>query len=187
MRLLLVLTVPALLGVRAWAAGVDPAVTLVRVQFEAGAAWFQPWSSGTTFHAGSGYIKPFGAASYSCGTGYAEASRHPAPAGVAAWFAAHAIDQNPLFCVYRLKDGDLYVYDYLIGHVQLDAASDVRSDAVVNIVVGGSGIFSGASGVWTGTTDGRGVLTAVRPDYRLPASILKLMDGYLRHAAPAPH
>lgn len=169
----------------------DPAVTTVRVEFEAGAGFFVPWSSGTTFHAGIGYIKPWGAASYSCGTGYAEAREHPAPAGFAAWFTAHSIDDNPLFCVYRLDDGDLYAYDYLIGHAQLDAARDVRNDEVVNIIVGGTRRFQGASGVWTGTTDGRGAMQEVRGAYSLPATILKLMDGYVREAppvaAPTPH
>lgn len=166
------------------APGADPALTPVRVEFEAGAGFFEAWSSGTTFHAGIGYIKPFGAARYSCGTGYAEAREHPSPPGIAQWFAANAIDQNPLFCVYRLKDGDLYAYDYLIGHVQLDPPNDVRNDEVVNLVIGGSGRFRGASGVWTGTTDGRGTLVEVRSGYRLPATILKLMDGYVRDAPP---
>jgi len=173
------------LGLASPANAADPAVTPVRLEFEAGAAFFQPWSSGTTFHSGVGYLKPFGAASYHCGTGYAEAREHPAPAGLAAWFAANAIDQNPLFCIYRLDEGDLYAYDYLIGHVQLDAARDVRNDEVVNIVVGGTGRFQGASGVWTGTTDGRGAMKEVRSGYALPATILKLMDGYVRHGPPA--
>jgi len=155
-------------------------VTPITLNFEAGAAFYEDWSSGTTIHSGVGYIKPFGSASYSCGIDYVESKNFPAPEGAHDWMVDHSIDKNPLFCVYRLSTGDIYAWDYLVGHAYIVPEQDGRNSEVVNIVVGGSGDFAGASGVWVGTTDGRGQVQSIREDLSLPQSIMKLMDGYIR-------
>jgi len=157
-------------------------VTPITLNFEAGAAFYEDWPSGKTIHSGVGYIKPFGSADYSCGVDYAESKDFPSPAGAHDWLVDHSIDKNPLFCVYRLATGDIYAWDYLVGHAYIVPEQDGRNSEVVNIVVGGSGQFTGASGVWVGTTDGRGQVQPIREDLSLPQSIMKLMDGYIRIA-----
>ena len=181
MKRVVLTAVMALFGTTTAISAADLPITSVQIEFEAGYSFFQPWTSGTTYHVGVGYIKPFGAASYTCGTGYKEAEKYPVPSGLEKWFISNSIDKNPLFCIYHLKDGDIFVRDYLIGHEKLDPTNNVRNDEVVDIVLGGSGNYRNASGVWTGTTDGRGDMKEVRPGYKLPASILKLMDGYIRY------
>ena len=170
----------AAIGVLAPAAAGDYNITPVKLQFEAGSGFFKPWPTGTTYHSGIGYIEPFGAASYTCGTGYKEVADYPLPESLKTWFAAHSDDKNPLFCVYRLKDGDIYAYDYLIGHIKNAPENNEHVDEIVNIVTGGTGAYKDASGIWSGTTPGRGEMKEVRPGYKLPDSILKLLDGYIR-------
>lgn len=152
-----------------------------KVQFEAGADHYAPWpGAARTVHAGIGYIEPFGAARYACGNGFAEEKQTPVPAELKTWFAAHAADKNPLFCVYRMADGDLHVYDVVIGN-QFDRADrNEHKDILVNVVVGGTGAYAGASGLWTGATLGRGAMKPLPNGAALPVSILKLMQGYLR-------
>ena len=155
-------------------------ITPVDVQLEAGSGFYQPWPSGQTIHAGVGYIQPFGAADYWCGTGYGEAAAYPDARQAMAWLLPHAIDSNPLFCIYRLPQGDLHVFDVLVGTIERSGSGIEKVDSVVNMVVGGTGEFARASGVWVGTTSGRGETTEVGGGIRLPASILKLMQGYVQ-------
>ncbi|MFT4197217.1 MAG: hypothetical protein QM601_04795 [Pseudoxanthomonas sp.] len=152
-----------------------------RIEFEAGAAYFNPWPQAErTVHSGIGYIEPFGAAHYACGNGFREQAEHPVPEELKAWFAGRAADKNPLFCVYRLRDGDLYAYDVVIGNQYDRPQANEHRDVLVNVVIGGTGAYQGASGIWTGATLGRGEKKEVQPGASLPASILKLMDGYVR-------
>ncbi len=154
--------------------------TPIAMQMEAGFAYFRPWTSGVTYHAGIGYLKPYGAAEYYCGTGYKEAESVTLSQPVKEWLLQRADDTNPLFCIYRMADGDIYAYDVLVGSVLLNDARNEHVDQVLNVVLGGTGKFKNASGFWVGTTAGRGQLKAIRPEWSLPDSILKLMEGYVR-------
>ncbi|MGC3981721.1 MAG: hypothetical protein QM808_10700 [Steroidobacteraceae bacterium] len=154
--------------------------TPITMQMEAGFSFFRPWSSGLTYHSGIGYLKPYGAAEYYCGTGYKEAASISLSQPVKDWLLQHADDTNPLFCIYRVSDGDIYTYDVLVGSVSLNEARNEHVDQVLNVVLGGTGKFKNASGFWVGTTSGRGQLKAIRPEWSLPDSILKLMEGYIR-------
>jgi hypothetical protein len=150
------------------------------IQFEAGAAQYTAWPGGTTIHSGIGYIEPYGQASYACGVNYPETKTWPMPAYLAELVKAQSSDSNPLFCIYTTKAGLLYVYDVVVGNVFLDAQSNEKQDQLINVIVGGTGAFTGATGFWEGLTQGRGALTTVAPNLQLPTSILKLMNGYLR-------
>jgi len=152
----------------------------IEMQLEAGAEFFDPWPSGKTIHSGVGYIRPFGATDYWCGVGYKEEEAFRNSREQHRWLIDNAIDSNPLFCIYRTQRGDLYVLDVLIGSIAKSDNSHEKQDSVTNIVLGGTNDFKDASGVWVGATSGRGEEREVAPGLMLPASILKLMDGYVR-------
>ncbi len=155
-------------------------ITTIEMQLEAGSAFYDAWPSGTTIHSGVGYIRPYGAADYWCGVNYEEAQAYPDRLAQNAELLAHSRDGNPLFCIYRMEQGDIYALDVLVGNVERTGKGIERLDTVVNVVLGGSGAFAGASGIWVGTTAGRGEGSEVAEGITLPASILKLMDGYVR-------
>jgi hypothetical protein len=152
----------------------------VRAALEAGAAFFSSWPTGKTIHAGTGYLPPYGAADYWCGVGYAEATAFPLDRVIAPWMLRNADDKKPLFCVYRTKGGDLYAYDILVGAIEKTEGTAEKRDALVNFIVGGTGDFAGATGLWVGTAAGRGATakTETGPDW--PKSIIKQMEGYIR-------
>lgn len=152
----------------------------VEIQFEAGSGYFEPWDSGTTIHSGVGYLHPFGASDYWCGIGYEEEREFPKIRESADFITNNAIDSNPLFCIYKTEEGSIYALDVLVGSIFRDDKNGERVDSVVNLIVGGTGLFENATGLWVGTTAGRGEMEEVAPDFHLPASILKLMDGYVR-------
>jgi hypothetical protein len=54
------------------------------------------------------------------------------------------------------------------------------------VIVGGTGAFQGATGLWVGLTQGQGKVSEVAPGRKLPESILKLMNGYVRVPAGRP-
>lgn len=160
-------------------------ITTIEMQLEAGSAFYEAWPSGMTIHSGVGYIRPYGRADYWCGVDYAEAEGFPPPQQDLAWLLEDAIDSNPLFCIYRMEEGDIYTYDILIGSIERAEEGIEKVDSVVNVVIGGTGDFADASGVWVGTTAGRGEGSEVAEGITLPASILKLMEGYMRLPAGA--
>ncbi|MGC3980451.1 MAG: hypothetical protein QM808_04240 [Steroidobacteraceae bacterium] len=163
------------------AGAVEFKIVPTSVTFEAGSGLYQQWpGGGVTWHSGIGYIEPFGQASYSCGVGYAEAKANPIPAHLIELVKSQTADTNPLFCIYTLKTGTLFVYDAVVGNVFTDSTTGERKDQLINIIVGGTGEFSGASGFWEGVTQGRGTQTSVASGQKLPVSILKLMSGHLR-------
>ena len=170
----------------AFAQNLPVEVTPVELAFEAGAGFHRDWSSGTTIHSGIGYLKPFGPASYSCGREYDEAEDFPEPPGAHEWMVEHSIDGGAIFCVYSLPRGDIYAWDYMVGHSYIEPELNGRNSTVVNIVVGGTGPFENASGIWVGTTDGAGETIKVNERHAWPQSIMKLMDGYVRVVADQP-
>lgn len=94
------------------------------------------------------------------------------------WMAAYSTD---LFCIYMLEDGNIYVYDGVVGNVEPAVdADDGRMDYLINVIVGGTGAYEGATGMLLGETSGRGKSTKVSEGVSLPVSILKLMEGYIK-------
>jgi hypothetical protein len=65
-----------------------------------------------------------------------------------------------------------------MGNIQPVVNDDGKMDYLMNIIVGGTGAFEGATGMLLGITPGRGTLDPVDGIW-LPDSILKLMKGYV--------
>jgi hypothetical protein len=87
-----------------------------------------------------------------------------------------------LFCIYRLSDGDIYAYDGVTGNIVPfeESVNDGKMDYLINVIVGGTGAYEGATGMLLGRTPGKGPNTEVAEGVALPASILKLMEGYIK-------
>ena len=73
---------------------------------------------------------------------------------------------------------DIYVLDLSTGNIQPVVNDDGKMDYLMNIIVGGTGAFEGATGMLLGITPGRGTEDPV-DGISLPDSILKLMKGYV--------
>jgi hypothetical protein len=153
----------------------------ISMEMEAGASFFKAWpSGGKTIHAGVGWLHPFGRGEYVAGMGYPEAEAYPPPSYFnEEWNSTYKTD---LFCIYRLEDGDIYAYDGIAGALvpELEDGSDGRIDYLINVIVGDTGAYEGATGVLLGRTPGRGANQEVEGGPALPASILKLMEGYIK-------
>ena len=172
----------------------DYDVIPITMSMQAGFQEYEPWTSGMqTIHAGIGYIDPFGEGSYHAGIGYDEAEDYPLDAYFSDWFMANF--STSLFCIYHMADGDIYAWDGIFGAMLEDSgeagSQAQRQDALINIVVGGTGDFEGATGILVGRTLGAGEYSVVgqRPDggdYTLPLGLLKLMSGYIKVPASSP-
>jgi len=81
-----------------------------------------------------------------------------------------------------LSDGNIYAYDGVVGNLEpYDAkVDDGKMDYLINVIVGGTGAYKGATGMLLGRTPGKGKNTEVTEGISLPISILKLMDGYIK-------
>jgi hypothetical protein len=153
----------------------------ITMEMEAGAAQYKQWPGGQkTIHAGIGWIEPFGRSEYVAGRGYPEQARFPKPS----WFNEEfngLYDSSPgLFCIYMLKDGNIYAYDGVVGTLDPASDDDGKMDYLINVIVGGTGAYEGATGMLLGKTPGRGKSTEVGDGVKLPVSILKIMSGYIR-------
>jgi hypothetical protein len=151
----------------------------ITMEMEAGAAQYKEWPGGTrTIHSGIGWIQPFGRSEYVAGMGYPEAKKYPEPSYFnEEWMRVYETD---LFCIYMLKDGNIYAYDGVVGNLEPVANDDGRMDYLINVIVGGTGAYEGATGMLVGRTPGRGKSTEVSQGINLPVSILKLMNGYIK-------
>ena len=168
----------------------DYDVIPITMSMQAGFQEYEDWTSGMrTIHAGIGYIDPFGVGSYHAGIGYAEAADYPLDAYFSDWFMANFATN--LFCIYHMEDGDIYAWDGIFGAIAKDAANfesadnaegtvPTRSDVLVNVIVGGTGAYEGATGILVGTTSGGGVYEKVTDDMVLPQTLFKLMEGYIK-------
>jgi|WetSurMetagenome_2_1015567.scaffolds.fasta_scaffold231596_2 hypothetical protein len=153
----------------------------ITMEMEAGAAQYKQWPGGQkTVHAGIGWIEPFGRSEYVAGRGYPEQTEFPKPGYFNEEFKSLYDDSPDLFCIYMLKDGNIYAYDGVIGTLEPDSGDDGKLDYLINIIVGGTGAYEGATGMLLGKTPGRGKSTEVGDGVKLPVSILKLMSGYIR-------
>lgn len=153
----------------------------ITMEMEAGAAQYTEWPGGEkTIHAGIGWILPFGRSEYVAGMGYPEAEKYPMPSYFNdEWMSTY---KTRLFCIYHLADGDIYAYDGITGNYipKLENEDDGRMDYLINVIVGGTGAYEGATGMLLGRTPGRGASTDVADGVSLPVSILKLMEGYIK-------
>jgi hypothetical protein len=131
-----------------------------------------------------GSIDPFGAASYWCGKDFPEEKDHPLPKWLGEMMLSFTGKSDPLFCVYRVKDGDFYVWDSVAG--SRTRFNDGAQNQSVNIVVDGTSPFKGATGIWLGITEGHGFVTQVTPGRRVPQTLFKIMNGYVKLPAVAP-
>jgi hypothetical protein len=168
------------------ASGTFSGTTLyIDMRMDANAAMHQSWpSGGVTWHYGVGSIDPFGAASYWCGKDFPEEKEHPLPKWLNEMMLSFTGKGDPLFCVYRVKDGDFYVYDSVAGSRAM--FNDGAQNQSINIVIDGTGPFKGATGIWLGITEGHGLITQVSPGRRVPQMLLKIMDGYVKLPAVKP-
>jgi hypothetical protein len=153
--------------------------TPIKMEMEAGAAQYKAWPGGKkTIHAGIGWIHPFGRGEYVAGVGYPEAEKYPKPSYFnEEWMKTYGTD---LFCIYMLKDGNIYAYDGVVGNLEPADNDDGKMDYLINVIVGGTGAYEGATGMLVGRTPGKGKSTQVEEGVSLPVSILKLMEGYIK-------
>ena len=153
--------------------------TPIRMEMEAGAAQYKQWPGGQkTIHAGIGWIHPFGRGEYVAGMGYPEAEKFPKPSYFnEEWMKTYG---TTLFCIYMLKDGNIYAYDGVVGNLEPVSGDDGKMDYLINVIVGGTGAYEGATGMLVGRTPGKGKSTEVTEGITLPVSILKLMEGYIK-------
>jgi hypothetical protein len=153
----------------------------ITMQMEAGAAQYEAWpGGGKTIHAGIGWILPFGRSEYVAGMEYPETEEYPMPSYFNDEFMSAYSAR--LFCIYHLADGDIYAYDGITGNYkpELTDGDDGKIDYLINVIVGGTGAYEGATGMLLGMTPGRGASTNVGDDVSLPVSILKIMEGYIK-------
>lgn len=174
----------------------DDATTIeVNMTMKAGSSEYKDHTSGMAIHSGIGYMYPFGYggdSSYTAGINYDEEKAWGSPSD---YFKQNFIDEYnaTLFCVYTTEGlGDLIVYDGLWGSMLAEdpeTAGDPgtqaqRQDALVNVVIGGTGDFEGCTGILIGKTMGAGEYSTVganwNPNYTLPSTLLKVMTGYVK-------
>jgi hypothetical protein len=150
----------------------------ITMEMEAGVAQYKAWpGGGKTIHAGIGWIEPFGRSEYVAGMGYPETKKFPEPSYFnEEWMKVYS---TRLFCIYMLKDGNIYAYDGIVGNLEAET-DDGKMDYLINVIVGGTGAYEGATGMLLGRTPGRGKNTEVTEGVSLPVSILKLMEGYIK-------
>lgn len=191
-RLRLAALVAALAANAVWAADAGPPgppdrgpmpapskIYAVKLELEASANLYQKWpSGGLTWHHGTGFIEPFGAGEYYCGENFPEAKQHPLSDWLKGMMLQFTGRADALFCIYTVKDGSFYVYDSVAG--EREHLDDGSRNQMINVVVGGTGAYEGATGIWLGLTEGRGEPKEVVPGRRLPAVLLKVMDGYVK-------
>ena len=100
-----------------------------------------------------------------------------------------------LFCIYHTNAGDIYAWDGIYGAnakdmsnymqgddgytvEEVNGTTPTRSDVLINIVAGGTGLFKGAYGVLIGTTSGGGIYDT-QGGMTLPQTLFKYMNGYV--------
>lgn len=151
----------------------------VHMVMEAGYDFYEVHPGGKrTIHAGQGRIDPFGVGSYVAGIGYPEQKKYPMPDYFnKTWMKQY---NTGLFCIYKLKGGNIFAYDGITGSLEPNIRGTyVRSDYLMNVIVGGTGKFKGATGMLLGRTMGAGDAAEVAPGLILPKSIIKDMEGYI--------
>ena len=169
----------------------------VTMTMQAGYQEYQAYPGGgvMTIHAGVGFMDPFGEGYYYAGIMYPESLETPEAIYVSDWMDANY--GCSLFCIYHTNAGDIYAWDGIYGANARDLSNymtegtepyytveevngsvPTRTDALINIVCGGTGIFKGAYGILIGSTSGGGYYDT-RDGMTLPQALFKFMDGYI--------
>lgn len=155
------------------------------MKYQAGYAQTEEWTSGKTQHGGVGWFHPFGPSRYYCGTEFDEAKNFPPERYFSEYW--QKVYNTSLFCVYHLEDGDLYAWDGIFAvrgktgdmEVPLDTEGEHR-DILVNVIVGGSGAYTGAYGLMMGTAEGAGKAGKASNGSILPEALIKDLRGYIK-------
>ena len=160
----------------------------VRMNYHAGYDQYKEWpGGGRTIHAGVGWFHPFGRSEYYAIVGDCpEKKDYP----LEKYFTEDWMDvyDTALFCIYRMKDGDIYAYDGIF--VQRGVGDEgvpnktvqLRRDILTNVIVGGTGKYEGARGLMIGTAEGSGWSKVCNEEtgQTLPQALLKCLEGYIR-------
>jgi hypothetical protein len=152
----------------------------VSIEMEAGSSQWNDYGSGETYSAGIGWVEPFGRAEYHSGTGYDEDTQGLRPDFLDDASSPYLMDE---LCIYHLAEGDIYAYSGTVGNLA-SPTEDGRADYLLEIIVGGNGAFSGASGMLFGFTSGRGgeefpENDGVTGPGTLSNPNIKIMEGYI--------
>jgi hypothetical protein len=140
---------------------------------------YKAWPGGKeTWHYGEGYIEPLGPAEYYCGMGFPEEKDHPLPEWAKGMFKALSGKPEALFCIYQTRAGLLFAWDAPVG-ARYRYAEGSQNDRI-NLIVGGTGQFKNATGLWNDSTEYRGVATQVIPGHRIKEMTIKVMQGYIQ-------
>ena len=160
----------------------------IRMAYEAGYDHMKPWPcEGKTVHAGVGWFHPFGRSEYYAILGDCpERKDYP----IEKYFTPDWMDtyDTALFCIYRMKDGDIYAYDGIFcqrgaGDEGVpDDTLECRRDILTNVIVGGTGRYEGIRGLMLGTAEGSGdsKLMDEEMGMTLPKCLLKCLEGYAK-------
>lgn len=158
----------------------------VNMAYQAGYGQFKEWPcEGRTVHSGVGWFHPFGKSEYFAIAGDCpEKEAFP----LERYFTDDWMEvyDTALFCIYRMRDGDIYAYDGIFcvrgeGDEEIPMKTEyIRRDILTNIIVGGTGKYEGARGVMIGTAEGSGQVKEVAEELTLPEGLLKCLDGYIK-------
>lgn len=159
----------------------------VRAAYQAGYDQFFEWTSGETVHSGIGWFHPFGKSHYYAVVGDCEEKK---AFPLEKYFSDYWMDlyDTALFCICRLDDGDIYIYDGVFcvrgeggdHEIPFDDTVHIRKDIITNVVVGGTGRYEGAVGLLLGTTEGSGKIKTLDNGLTLPEGLLKCLNGYIK-------
>lgn len=125
-----------------------------------------------------GYITPYGAAEYYCGKGFPEQKAKQLSEWQKGMFQALTGRADALFCVYKVAQGTMYVWDSVAGGYSMFAQGGNRNENI-NLIDGGTGIFANATGFMTGATEGAGEPVPLPNGRRGISVLLKIMTGYV--------
>lgn len=164
----------------------------VSMNYHAGYDQYREWpNGGKTIHSGVGWFHPFGPSEYygmaDIGEGAGEESKQfPLDQHFSDFWMREF--ETDLFCIYRLKDGDIYAYDGIFcqrgtGDEGVpDNSLECRRDILTNVIVGGTGRYEGIRGLMMGTAEGSGdsKLMDEEMGMTLPRCLLKCLEGYVK-------
>lgn len=169
------------------APGNDYDIIPISMYMQAGHEQWEAWPEGTmTVHAGEGYIDPFGVGTYTMGAGYPEqTAEFTTDVWLSDWWKSAFCGGS--FCMYQMADGDIYCLDGVYGKIEVNALDSEKSpdynygreDALINIIVGGTGAYEGATGIILGHTPSTGS-QEMAGVMVLPQALFKFMQGYIK-------
>jgi len=153
----------------------------ILAEIDAGAHVWAEWpGADETWHHGVGFMDPFGAVEYYCGKGFPEFEDFDTPQWGLDLFVGLTGREtsDPLRCLYTTDEGTFYVLDSVPG--TLMRGDNYGRDLIFNLVVGGTGAYKGATGVWIGRTEGMGDRVQLNEKRSGRQTLLKVMRGYVK-------